>query len=39
VTFDDGRDFHRWQPGAEVEDPCAPDLYVGTVERVDENRW
>jgi len=39
VTFEDGRDFHPWEPGVPVEHGCAPDLYIGTVDRVDERRW
>ena len=39
VTFDDGRDFHPWQPGSPVEHDCSPDLYVGMVERLDADRW
>ena len=29
VTFDDGREFHPWSPGDEVEHPCAADIYRG----------
>lgn len=32
VTFEDGRDFHPWTPGVEVEHPCGQDLYVGRVD-------
>lgn len=39
VTFEDGRDFHPWQPGAAVEHACSPDLYVGTVERQGVDQW
>jgi len=39
VTFDDGRDFHPWQPGAAVEHVCSPDLYRGTIERLSDDRW
>lgn len=39
VTFEDGRDFHPWQPGSAVEHVCSPDLYVGTVERRSVDQW
>lgn len=39
VTFEDGRDFHPWEPGHAVEHACSPDLYVGTVARLDADRW
>lgn len=39
VTFEDGRDFHPWEPGHAVEHACAPDTYVGTVQRLDLDRW
>ncbi|MFI5427485.1 DUF6314 family protein [Aeromicrobium sp. UC242_57] len=39
VTFDDGRDFHPWEPGAEVVHPCAADTYVGRIELVDADSW
>lgn len=32
VTFDDGRAFHPWTPGHEVDHPCAADHYRGLVE-------
>ncbi|QCX28140.1 DUF6314 family protein [Nocardioides jishulii] len=32
VTFDDGRDFHPWSPGAEVVHLCGEDTYAGLVE-------
>lgn len=32
VTFEDGRYFHPWAPGEQVEHPCGADLYVGHVE-------
>jgi hypothetical protein len=32
VTFEDGRDFHPWRPGATVDHPCAPDHYRGRVD-------
>lgn len=32
VTFDDGRDFHPWSPGAEVVHLCGADTYAGLVE-------
>ncbi|MCW2747106.1 MAG: hypothetical protein JWP10_248 [Nocardioidaceae bacterium] len=31
VTFDDGRDFHPWAPGEQVEHMCGADLYRGHV--------
>lgn len=31
VRFEDGRDFHPWQPGEQVVHDCAPDTYRGTV--------
>jgi hypothetical protein len=31
VRFEDGRDFHPWQPGQQVVHDCAPDTYRGTV--------
>lgn len=31
VTFDDGRDFHPWQPGSQVEHLCGRDTYRGLV--------
>ena len=37
VTFDDGRDFHPWQPGRTVEHRCAPDLYAGMVAAAGES--
>lgn len=39
VTFDDGRDFHPWEPGEEVVHPCAADTYVGRIELVDPGTW
>ncbi|MBC7633475.1 DUF6314 family protein [Aeromicrobium sp.] len=39
VTFEDGRDFHPWQPGHAVEHRCAPDHYVGLVEAADGGAW
>lgn len=38
VTFEDGSDFHPWEPGHEVEHPCAADLYVGRIDGSPE-RW
>lgn len=32
VTFEDGRDFHPWQPGGEVVHLCGADTYRGVVE-------
>ena len=31
VCFDDGRPFHRWQPGAPITHPCRADVYRGVV--------
>lgn len=39
VTFDDGRPFHPWTLGAEVDHPCAADHYRGLVDVVDADRW
>jgi hypothetical protein len=32
VRFEDGRPFHPWSVGAEVEHPCAPDHYRGRID-------
>lgn len=32
VTFEDGRYFHPWTPGEQVEHPCGKDLYIGRVD-------
>lgn len=37
VRFDDGRDFHPWQPGRAVTHPCRADVYCGLVD-VDDAR-
>lgn len=39
VTFEDGRDFHPWAPGAEVVHPCAADTYVGRIESLSADEW
>ena len=39
VTFDDGRDFHPWQPGAQVEHPCGRDTYRGFVQFAGPQEW
>ncbi len=39
VDFDDGRPFHPWSPGVEVEHPCGRDLYRGLVEVDAPDRW
>jgi len=39
VTFEDGRDFHPWSPGAEVVHPCGADTYTGHVEVLSPDRW
>lgn len=31
VRFDDGRPFHPWRPGEQVEHLCGPDTYRGLV--------
>jgi hypothetical protein len=32
VRFEDGRAFHPWATGRQVEHPCAPDHYRGLIE-------
>lgn len=32
VCFEDGREFHPWQPGATVVHPCRADTYRGLVD-------
>jgi hypothetical protein len=41
VRFADGRTFHPWAVGTEVEHPCAPDHYRGLVEVAGDpvERW
>ncbi|MBZ5739197.1 DUF6314 family protein [Nocardioides mangrovi] len=41
VRFSDGRLFHPWSVGAEVDHPCAPDHYRGRVETEGDpvDRW
>lgn len=39
VTFDDGREFHPWQPGDEVVHPCNADTYTGRVDVEADDRW
>lgn len=39
VTFHDGRPFHPWAPGAQVDHPCADDLYRGLVAVRDDAAW
>ena len=39
VRFDDGRPFHPWSPGLEVEHPCGRDLYRGRVEVDGPDAW
>jgi uncharacterized protein DUF6314 len=36
VCFEDGRPFHPWAVGHQVDHPCAPDHYRGLIETVDE---
>lgn len=35
VTFEDGRYFHPWVPGENVEHPCGADMYVGRISAVE----
>lgn len=39
VTFEDGRPFHAWTPGAPVDHPCAADHYRGVVDVEEPDRW
>lgn len=32
VRFTDGRIFHDWRPGEQVEHPCGKDLYRGLID-------
>ncbi|WP_051551494.1 DUF6314 family protein [Nocardioides sp. URHA0020] len=32
VQFEDGRPFHPWTVGRQVDHPCAPDHYRGLIE-------
>lgn len=32
VLFDDGRDFHPWVTGEQVEHPCGADVYRGRID-------
>lgn len=32
MTFEDGRPFHPWLPGAVLEHRCGADLYVGRID-------
>ena len=36
VRFEDGRPFHPWAVGHQVDHPCAPDHYRGLIETVGE---
>lgn len=36
VRFEDGRPFHPWAVGRQVDHPCAPDHYRGLVEVTDD---
>ncbi len=38
VTFEDGRDFHPWSPGASVVHHCGDDLYSGRIAVGDAGR-
>ena len=35
VHFEDGRPFHPWAIGRQVDHPCAPDHYRGLIEVAD----
>jgi len=37
VTFEDGRFFHPWAPGEQVEHPCGADVYVGRITAVESD--
>lgn len=39
VTFQDGSDFHPWQPGDEFVHACAPDTYTGRVDFAGRDAW
>ena len=39
VTFEDGRDFHPWQPGNHVTHPCGDDTYSGLIELASPSEW
>lgn len=40
VHFSDGRPFHPWVVGTEVEHPCAPDHYRGRIDvAADRSSW
>lgn len=43
VHFEDGRVFHPWVVGEDVEHPCAPDHYTGRIDVLGEgvtvDRW
>ena len=39
VRFADGRPFHPWRPGADVQHPCAPDHYRGRVDLDGADAW
>lgn len=42
VLFADGREFHPWGVGIDLEHACAPDAYRGHVDRAPEGwhvRW
>ena len=41
VTFEDGREFHDWAPGEEVEHLCGADTYRGRIDvtAVDGSAW
>lgn len=32
VTFEDGRFFHPWTTGEQVEHPCGADVYLGRID-------
>ncbi|UXF69143.1 MULTISPECIES: DUF6314 family protein [Rhodococcus] len=41
VTFEDGREFHDWAPGEEVEHLCGADTYRGRIDVTagDRSTW
>ena len=39
VRFADGRPFHPWHPGADLEHPCGTDVYRGRVDLDLPARW
>ena len=39
VTFEDGREFHPWQPGDDVVHPCGDDTYSGHIDLIGPEAW